>query len=241
MNKRDFIFSSVALGLASLVPLNSNEIKKYTLFDLNNTVNENGEYVLPKLDYSYDALEPYFDAQTMELHHSKHHLAYVNGLNTAHKRINEALNTGDFSTIKHWERELAFHGGGHFLHSIFWKVLSSKPSKPSPLMEKYINKSFGNFDNFKKLFKAASNAVEGSGWGIMHYEPASDRLIIMQVERQGNLTQWITFPILPLDVWEHAYYLKYQNRRGEYIDAFFNIINWEYVSTQFEKIVNLFK
>jgi Fe-Mn family superoxide dismutase len=241
MNKREFISTTAAIGLASMMPLFSQTNNKFNIYDLNNTVNQSGEYQLPKLDYSYDALEPYFDAQTMELHHSKHHLAYVNGLNTAHKKIKESIETGDFSTIKHWERELAFHGGGHFLHSIFWKVLSKKQTKPSKNLEKYINNSFGSLDNFKKLFKAASNSVEGSGWGIMHYEPFSDRLIIMQAERQGNLTQWVTIPILPLDVWEHAYYLKYQNRRADYIDAFFNIINWDYVSDQFENILKLYK
>lgn len=214
---------------------------KIKIMGLDKTVNDNGEYVLPKLNYDYKALEPYIDAQTMELHHSKHHQAYVNGLNTAHKKIKEATESGDFSVIKHWERELAFHGGGHFLHSIFWNVMGPKQGNRSNDLNNYINKSFGSFDNFKKLFTAASNSVEGSGWGIMHYEPIADRLIIMQAERQGNLTQWITIPILPLDVWEHAYYLKYQNKRGDYVNAFFNVINWEYVSEQFDAVLAMYK
>ena len=241
MTKREFIGTASILGAAAMMPTIALASPKIKVMGLDKIVNDNGEYVLPKLNYAYNALEPYIDAQTMELHHSKHHQGYVNGLNTAHKKIKEATDSGDFSVIKHWERELAFHGGGHFLHSIFWNVMGPKQGNRSNDLNNYINKSFGSFDNFKKLFAAASNAVEGSGWGIMHYEPISDRLIIMQAERQGNLTQWVTIPILPIDVWEHAYYLKYQNKRGDYVNAFFNVINWEYVSEQFDAILAMYK
>jgi Fe-Mn family superoxide dismutase len=119
--------------------------------------------------------------------------------------------------------------------------MGPKQGNRSKDLDKYIIKSFGTFDNFVKLYKASSNAVEGSGWGILCYEPVGDRLVVMQAEKHGNLTQWVTIPILPLDVWEHAYYLKYQNKRNEYIDGFFNVINWEFVSKQFEKILSMYK
>lgn len=241
MTKREFLGTASILGATAMMPSIALASPKLKIMGLDKVVNDKGEYILPKLNYAYNALEPHIDAQTMELHHSKHHQGYVNGLNNAHKKIKEATDSSDFSVIKHWERELAFHGGGHFLHSIFWNVMGPKQGNRSKDLDNYINKSFGSFDNFKKLFAAASNSVEGSGWGIMHYEPISDKLIIMQAERQGNLTQWITIPILPLDVWEHAYYLKYQNKRGDYVNAFFNVINWEYVSEQFDAVLAMYK
>lgn len=241
MNKREFLTAGAVLGAASVFPMTSLAQSKLKINNLDKTVDSSGKYILPELPYAYNALEPHIDEQTMKLHHDIHHAGYVKGLNTATDKIQEAINNNDFAIIKHWERELAFHGGGHFLHSIFWNVMGPKQGNRSTDLNKYINKSFGSFDGFVKLFAAASGAVEGSGWGIMSYEPVADKLIVMQAERQGNLTQWVTIPILPVDVWEHAYYLKYQNKRGDYINAFMNVINWEYVSEQFDKTLALYK
>ncbi|HRP01160.1 MAG TPA: superoxide dismutase [Candidatus Kapabacteria bacterium] len=240
MTKREFLGAASILSASAMMPNITLANQKMRLFGLDKTI-VNGEYILPQLPYGYSSLEPHIDAKTMELHYSKHHQGYVNGLNNAHKKIKEAIEKSDYALIKHWERELAFNGGGHFLHTIFWNVMGPKQGTRSKTLDDYINKSFGSFDNFKKLFTAAANAVEGSGWGIMHYEPVSDRLVVMQAERQGNLTQWITVPILPIDVWEHAYYLKYQNKRTDYIEAFFKVINWEYVSSQFDAVLSMYK
>lgn len=241
MTKREFIIGAAAVSAVAATPISTLAMGKIKINGLEKAVDGNGKYVLPELPYEYNALEPYIDEQTMKLHHDKHHLGYVNGLNTANQKIQDSIQSGDFSTIKHWERELAFHGGGHFLHTIFWNVMGPKQGKRSKQLDDYINKSFGSFDNFLKLFKAAANSVEGSGWGMLSYEPIADKLIVMQGERQGNLTQWVQVPILPLDVWEHAYYLKYQNRRSEYVDAFFNVVNWEYVSEQFDSVLAMYK
>lgn len=191
-----------------------------------------GVFTLPELGYSYDALEPYIDAKTMELHHSRHHQGYVNGLNNALEKMKEARENDDFSTIKHWSRESTFHGGGHFLHAMFWKVMSPRGGgEPTDrLLMSTINRNFGSFEHFKKHFIAASTAVEGSGWGMLSFEPHSGRLIINQAERQSDLTMWVSVPLLMVDVWEHAYYLKYQNRRAEYVENFFNVIDWNVVS-----------
>ncbi len=241
MTKRDFLTGTAALGAVAAMPSIAYSFSKSKLFGLDKAVDASGKYVLPELPYSYNALEPHIDEATMKLHHDKHHLGYVNGLNTATQKIREATESGDFSTIKHWEREMAFHGGGHFLHTIFWNVMGPNQGKRSSELDNYINKSFGSFDNFTKLFKAASNSVEGSGWGMLSYEPVSDKLIVMQAEKQGNLTQWLQIPVLPIDVWEHAYYLKYQNKRADYVNAFLNVVNWEYVSEQFSKILSMYK
>jgi len=243
MDKRTFLKTSAALGLGSVfaAPAMAGRAGKFNAAeDLQIPLNADGTYMLPPLDYSYDALEPYIDRQTMELHHSKHHNGYVNGLNKATAMIGEAIEKNDFSLVKHWERELAFHGGGHLLHVIFWKNMGPVQGSRSALLEKYINKSFGSFDSFKRLYTAATNAVEGSGWGILGYQVGADKLVVLQAEKHHNQSQWLTIPILVCDVWEHAYYLKYQNKRGDYVNNFFHIINWEDVSARLESLVEKF-
>lgn len=204
-------------------------------------VDAQGNYVLPELPYAYDALEPHIDKRTMTLHHDKHHQGYVNGLNNATQKVKDAIESNDFSLIKHWERELAFHGSGHFLHAIFWNVMGPSQGKRSATLNKYLNKDFGSYDKFASYYKAASKSVEGSGWGILAYQPQADKLVVLQAEKHHNLSQWISIPILVVDVWEHAYYLNYENNRGKYLDGFFEVINWEAVSERFEKTLEGFK
>ncbi len=192
---------------------------------------------LAPLPYPYDALEPYIDEQTMRLHHDVHHAGYVTGLNNAEDKLADARAAGDFSLVKHWSRELAFHGSGHLLHAIFWpNMIASADAKAAPegSLAQAIDRDFGSFDAFKAQFTSASIAVEGSGWGILAYRPADDSLVILTAEKHQNLTQWGVVPLLVLDVWEHAYYLKYQNRRGEYVENFFSIINWDDVASRYE-------
>lgn len=235
MNRREYLKKSLAgaalLGTAGL-GLPKESFASAVAID----TFKDGEYVLPELKYSYDALEPYIDAQTMELHHSRHHQGYVNGLNNALSKLAEARENDDFSLVKHWSRESAFHGGGHFLHAMFWEVMGPNGGgEPSDrTLASAINSSFGSFDGFKRHFKAASGAVEGSGWGVLAYEPNSGNLIIHQVERQSDLSLWATRPLLMVDVWEHAYYLKYQNRRGDYVENFMNVVNWEKVAEMYD-------
>lgn len=187
---------------------------------------------LPPLDYPYESLEPHIDAQTMHLHHDIHHKAYVDGLNNAEAKLAEARANNDFALVKHWSREEAFHGSGHFLHAIFWKNMSPNGGgQPSGALAEAINRDFGSFDAFKAQYIAAANAVEGSGWAVLACQP-SGKLVILQSEKHQNLTQWGVTPLLVLDVWEHAYYLKYQNKRAEYTKAFFNVINWADVASR---------
>ena len=192
---------------------------------------------LPPLPYDYNALEPYIDEQTMKLHHDKHHLAYVNGLNTAEAKLAEAREKGDFALVQHWERQSAFHGAGHFLHSIFWPNMAPAGKggggAPGGNLARKIDEDFGSFDAFKAQFGAAATAVEGNGWGILAYRKEDNRLVILTAENHQKLTQWVSVPLLVLDVWEHAYYLKYQNRRAEYVANFFNIVNWDNVAAKF--------
>jgi Fe-Mn family superoxide dismutase len=192
------------------------------------------KHELPPLPYAYDALEPHIDEQTMHLHHDKHHLGYVNGLNKAEDELAKARDEGNFSLIKHWEREAAFHGSGHFLHSIFWPNMAPAGNggggQPGGDLANQINQDFGSFDKFKAQFSAAANAVEGSGWALLVWEPEGRHLSVLTAEKHQNLTQWGVAPLLVLDVWEHAYYLKYQNQRAAYVEAFWNVVNWSDVA-----------
>ncbi|MCU0644962.1 MAG: superoxide dismutase [bacterium] len=191
---------------------------------------EAGTHQLAPLPYDYNALEPVIDEQTLRLHHGKHHAAYVKGLNTAEVKLKEARAANDFSLIKHWERELAFHGSGHILHAIFWENLSPNGGgKPDGKLAQAIDAEFGSFDAFKAQLIAATNAVEASGWGVFAYHVPFQKLVILQAEKHQDLTIWGAIPLLVIDVWEHAYYLKYQNRRSDFVTAIFDIINWKNV------------
>ncbi|MDI9480264.1 MAG: superoxide dismutase [Syntrophomonadaceae bacterium] len=192
-------------------------------------------YTLPELPYAYNALEPHYDEQTVRIHHDMHHKAYVDGLNNALSKLAQARENGDYALIKHWEKELAFQGSGHVLHTLFWENMTPQSSgNPSGDLLKQIEQDFGSFEAFQKQFSAAAGAVEGSGWAVLGWQPQLGQLLITQVEKHQDLTVWGIVPLLILDVWEHAYYLKYQNRRAEWIKAWWNIVNWEVVEKRFE-------
>ncbi|HHS14470.1 MAG TPA: superoxide dismutase [bacterium] len=196
-----------------------------------------GGHVLPPLPFEPQQLEPVLDARTVRLHHEKHHAGYVSGLNRAEKELFNSRSKGDYALIKHWERELAFHGAGHLLHTIYWSNLSPEGGgMPKGVLRETLERDFGGWDSFKAQMKAATVAVEASGWGILAFQLAFKRLIILQAEKHQNLSTWAAFPLLAIDVWEHAYYLKYQNRRADYVDALFDIIHWKSIENQFEKI-----
>ncbi len=239
MDKRTFLKTGAAFGAAGMMGMpafGGNPAGTGEFLGMDDIANASGEYVLPPLPYAYDALEPYIDEQTMRLHHDIHHAGYVRGLNNATRMVQEATNKDDFGMIKHWERELAFHGSGHFLHTIFWNNMGPDQGRRSNTLDRQMNKDFGSFDQFSKLYKAAAKSVEGSGWGILGYQPHTDKLVVLQAEKHQNHSQWITYPILVVDVWEHAYYLKYQNKRGDYLDAFFHVINWDDVSNRLDQL-----
>jgi len=194
---------------------------------------------LPPLPYGYNALEPYIDEQTMHLHHDIHHKGYVVGLNTAEKKLAEARAAGDYALVKHWSREAAFHGSGHFMHALFWPNMAPQGhgggGEPKGELAEQIKKDLGSFEAFKKHYSAAAVAVEGSGWAVLAWQPQGKQLVVLQSEKHQQLTQWGVVPLLVLDVWEHAYYLKYQNKRAAYVEAWWNVVNWADVAARFEK------
>jgi superoxide dismutase, Fe-Mn family len=202
------------------------------------------KYILPKLPYEYDALEPHIDAQTMELHHNRHHLAYVNGLNTALENL-EQIRSGErpADELKRWSRELAFHGSGHLLHVIFWRSMAPRAagggSEPQGGISRAIDRSFGTFSAFSRHFTQAATTVEGNGWAILALEPTSGQLMIAQTQHHHEITIWGAIPLIAIDVWEHAYYLKHQNRRGDYVNAFMQVINWGFADRMYTGIASM--
>ncbi|CEP69411.1 Manganese/iron superoxide dismutase [Moorella glycerini] len=197
-----------------------------------------GGHRLPPLPYPYNALEPVISERQLRTHHDRHHLAYVEGLNKAELKLVEARQKGDFSLVKHWERELAFHGSGHILHSIYWTVMAPwSGSGPGSLLREKINSYFGSMTAFQEQFMKAAIDVEGSGWAILIWQPAWGRLEILTAEKHQDLTQWGGIPILVLDVWEHAYYLDYQNRRADYVKAWWQHVNWPEVERRLQMAI----
>ncbi len=199
---------------------------------------QRGEYVLPDLRYAREALEPHIDAETMRLHHTIHHAGYVRGMNAALEGL-AAVRAGDrpATEVQALSRNLAFHGSGHLLHVVFWNCMAppSREGVGGPAhgaIGERIKSDFGSFDAFATHFKAAATQVEASGWAILVHEPIADRLMILQSEKHQNLTIWGVRPLVAIDVWEHAYYLRYQNRRADYVAAFMNLINWHWANEQ---------
>jgi Fe-Mn family superoxide dismutase len=192
-------------------------------------------YTLPDLAYDYGALQPHISGEIMELHHAKHHAAYVTGANTTLEKLEEAREKDDFGTINQLEKGLAFHLSGHVLHSIFWKNLSPEGGdEPVGELAEALNRDFGGFQPFMKHLSNVTNSVQGSGWGVLAYEPVGDRLVVQQVyDHQNNLTN-ASAPLLVIDAWEHAYYLQYKNVRPDFVRAVWHLISWPDVATRYE-------
>jgi superoxide dismutase, Fe-Mn family len=207
------------------------------------TIMKDGKHILEDLPYAYNALEPHIDAQTMEIHHSKHHQAYVNNLNNAiegtelaNKRLEEI-----FTNMSQHPVAVRNNGGGHWNHTMFWKVMSPNGGgRPSQRLLSAIESRFGSFDNFRDEFNKAASTRFGSGWAWLVVDN-NGQLQVTSTANQDNPLMDVAdvkgTPILGLDVWEHAYYLKYQNRRPDYIGAFWNVINWQEVERRYNELV----
>ena len=194
------------------------------------------KFTLPDLPYDYAALEPHISAQIMQLHHDKHHNTYVTGANTALEKMEEARANGDAAGAAKLSKDLQFNLGGHINHSIFWKNMSPDGGdKPTGELAAAIDEYFGSFDNFRDQFTAVATTIQGSGWAILAYEPIEGNLVIEQMYDQQNGVPVATIPLLQLDMWEHAFYLDYQNVKADYVKAFWNIVNWADVTERFEK------
>lgn len=231
MNRRQFLTlggtTLAGLSLASALPFAARGSENTARNEGASSLSESDFYTLPSLPYAYDALEPHIDTETMRLHHDIHFAGYTKGLNQALEKLASARVEDDYTLIAHWENQLAFNGAGYVLHTVFFENMAPAGSTaPGADLQKVVSKHFGSFEAFKKHFSAAAQKVQGSGWGILGFQPLGRRLIVLQAEKHQNLTQWGVIPLLSLDVWEHAYYLKYQNRRGDYIQNWWNVVDW---------------
>jgi len=203
----------------------------------------NGKHSLPELNYSYDALEPHFDARTMEIHHTKHHQAYINNLNNAISGTELADKSLEeiFANMSQHPVGVRNNGGGHWNHTFFWEILAPNAGgQPSGKLLEAIESKFGSFDSFKEEFHKAGLTRFGSGWAWLVVD-ANGQLQVSSTPNQDNPLMDVAdvkgTPILGLDVWEHAYYLQYQNRRADFISSFWNVVNWSEVEKRYEALV----
>lgn len=191
-------------------------------------------YVLPDLEYDFGALEPHISGRIMELHHGKHHRAYVDGANKTLEQLQEARQKGNFDTVGALERTLAFNVSGHVLHSLFWRNLAPKAGgKPTGELAQAIDRHFGSFDAFKQQLSKTAATIMGSGWAALMWDTLSAQLVIAQIHDHQSSTIQGAVPLLVLDAWEHAYYLQYQNEKAKFFDAVWNLWNWSDVAARF--------
>ncbi len=241
MNRKDFLKSGTFAGAATLLSTNNAFAQNLSNNTIDHLVDANGNYLLQPLPYNESFLEPYMDAETMHLHYTFHHGGAVKAANKDLSMIKKALDDNNLETVDYWTKKLSYHFSSHILHSIFWTNLTNKKTEPKADLQKRIEKNFGSFSKLMTLIAATSKNVDGNGWGILAYQPYSDSLTVLQCENHEKLTQWGAIPLLVIDVWEHAYYLKYKNKRTDFVDALFNIINWDNVALRLDEAVKLTK
>ena len=193
-------------------------------------------YTLPDLGYDFGALEPHISAEIMQLHYTKHHQAYVDGANAALDKLAAARESGDLANVNELEKDLAFNLGGHINHSVFWKNMSPEGGgRPDGDVGAAIDEYFGDFEAFQKHFNENAKGLQGSGWSMLVWDTMGQRLNIAQLfDQQGNLPAG-QLPILQLDMWEHAFYLQYKNVKADYVDAWWNVVNWADVAQRLDK------
>ena len=191
-------------------------------------------YTLPDLPYDYSALEPFISGEIMQLHHDKHHKAYVDGANTAAEKLAAARAAGDFGIINKLEKDLAFNLGGHINHTVFWQIMApAAGATPQGELAAAIDESFGSFDAFKAEFQAVALGIQGSGWAALAWEPLGQRLVTWQLSDHQANAPLAQLPVMQLDMWEHAFYLQYKNVKADYVTAWWNVVNWPEVQRRF--------
>ena len=237
--KQQRIITKFAFGILTMIFT----VKSFSgePYNLNNTTMKNFDiHVFPQLPYSYDALEPYIDARTMEIHYDRHHRAYFNNFIAAIKgtKFDNSTIEQIFSRISEAGDAVRNNGGGFYNHVFFWNSLAPKSAGPSAELTKAISETFGSFDKFRETFSNAAKTRFGSGWAWLYVTP-DKKLAVGSTPNQDNPLMDISLikgtPLLTIDVWEHAYYLKYQNKRPDYVEAFWNIVNWEEVDKRFRE------
>lgn len=230
MNRTEFLQkSALTTGVGLLA---GNDVFSASLAEsgMDKLTDETGKFVLGALPYSDTFLEPFMPADVLKLHWTAHHGGAVNTANKASGLIKSALETGNFEGVDYWTKKLSLHLSSHVLHTIFWTNITNKKIEPTGDLLKRIDKDFGSFDKMKVQLLHHSKNVDGNGWGLLGYHPQSNRLMILEVENHEKLAVWGIVPLMVVDVWEHAYYLKYKNKRADFVDELFNFLNWDNVA-----------
>lgn len=239
MNRKDFMMTSAILGGISLLPTNNAFSQSLQQSGLDKLTDKDGNFALQPLPYNENFLEPSMDQETLHLHYTFHHGDAVKAANKDLAMIKKAIDENSLDTVDYWTKKLSYHLSSHILHTIFWTNLTNKKTDPSGTLLKQIEKDFGSYDKLKILIAKTSKGVDGNGWGILGYQPYTQKLTVMQCENHEKLTQWGVIPILVIDVWEHSYYLKYRNRRAEFVDNLLPIINWDNAAERFSHALKL--
>ena len=241
MNRKDFLQMGLLTSSATIIGADNAFAQNLTNNNIDKLVDANGNFVQQALPYAENFLEPYMDSETLHLHYTFHHGGATKAANKKKKKIKEALDSNNLETVDYWTKKLSFHLSSHILHSIFWTNLGNKVTTPKGELLKRIEKDFGSYDKLKAYLAQISKNVDGNGWGILGYQPYTDKLTILRCENHEKLTQWGVIPLLVIDVWEHSYYLKYKNKRADFVDALFNIINWDNASQRLDDAIKLVK
>jgi Fe-Mn family superoxide dismutase len=239
MNRKIFLQNSLLLGGASLLPIDSVMAQSVQESGMDKLTDDQGNFIQQSLPYAKNFLEPFMDEETLHLHYTFHHGNAVKAANKFQSQIREALDSNSLENVDYFTKKLSLQFSSHILHSIFWTNLTNKKNEPTGDLLKAIEKSFGSYDKLKVLIAQISKSVDGNGWGIMAYQPYSKKLCVLQCENHEKLTQWGCVPLLVIDVWEHAYYLKWKNNRGGFVDNLFSIINWSNVHERFKTATKL--
>ncbi len=230
MDRKHFLTAAGVLSATAILPSNSLLAQNYNSNGLDKLTDAAGNFIHLPLPYTKRFLEPHMDEETVHLHHTFHHGGAVKAANKDVEMIQKALNENSLETVDYWTKKLSYHFSSHILHTIFWTNLTNKKSNPKGELLKRIEKDFGSYEKLKVYLAKTSKDVDGNGWGILGFQPYSDKLTVLQCENHEKLTQWGVIPLLVVDVWEHAYYLKYQNKRADFVDTMFQIINWDNVA-----------
>ncbi|HOY07173.1 MAG TPA: superoxide dismutase [Saprospiraceae bacterium] len=239
MNRKEFLRNSVLLGSTLAFSEQSAFAGNLVNNPIDRLADEQGNFVHQALPFAENALEPHMDAETVHLHYTFHHGNAVKAANKFQGKIREAMDKGEFENVDFYTKKLILQSSSHILHSIFWTNLSIQPTQPKGELLRRIEQQYGSYDKMQQLLAYLSKNVDGNGWGILGYQPYFDRLTVLQCENHEKLTQWGVVPLLVIDVWEHAYYLKWRNKRDGFVDSLFALINWDNVAERLEQAVKL--
>lgn len=239
MNRKNFLSATGILAATSILPASSVLTQHYDENGLDKLTDAHGNFLHLPLPYNKNFLEPQMDEETVYLHHTFHHGGAVKAANVDLQKIRKAMDENNLETVDYWTKKLSYHFSSHVLHTIFWTNLTNKKTDPGGELLKQIEKDFGSYDRLKMYLTKTSKDVDGNGWGILGYQPYSKKLTVLQCENHEKLTQWGVIPLLVVDVWEHAYYLKYKNKRNDFVDTMLQIVNWDNVAQRLNVALKL--